>query len=179
MPQSTNNYDLLIEKLDQFIRKYYINSVIRGLLYSTGLILLLFLVVSLLEAQFYFSAVTRKMLWYGFLATSLVAIGGWVVLPLSRYFRLGNVISHEKAADIVGRHFTNVKDKLLNSPETWTYIVVKDYVDAGTVASLQDVLKQLDEDDDDRPLDLPDLLLVELSGVGTVVWRGELGRWAK
>jgi cell division protein FtsI/penicillin-binding protein 2 len=43
-----------------------------------------------------------------------------------------------------------IKDKLLNSPETWTYIVIKDYVDAGTVAALQDVLKQLDEAKDDR-----------------------------
>lgn len=43
-----------------------------------------------------------------------------------------------------------VKDKLLNSPETWTYIVIKDYVDASTVAALQDVLKQLDDTDDDR-----------------------------
>ncbi len=43
-----------------------------------------------------------------------------------------------------------VKDKLVNSPESWTYIVVKDYVDADTVAALQDVLKQLDDADDNR-----------------------------
>ena len=43
-----------------------------------------------------------------------------------------------------------VKDKLLNSPETWTYIVIKDYVDANTVAALQEVLKQLDDADDKR-----------------------------
>ena len=41
MPQQ-DNYTLLIQKLDQFTRKYYINQVIRGVLYSTGLILLLF-----------------------------------------------------------------------------------------------------------------------------------------
>jgi len=43
-----------------------------------------------------------------------------------------------------------VKDKLLNSPEEWTYIVVKDYVDAETVATLQQVLDQLDATDDNR-----------------------------
>ena len=46
--------------------------------------------------------------------------------------------------------FEDVKDKLLNSPEDWTYIAVKDYVDAGTVAALQEVLKQLDDADDNR-----------------------------
>ena len=43
-----------------------------------------------------------------------------------------------------------VKDKLLNSPEDWTYIVVKDYVNAETVTALQQVLDQLDAADDNR-----------------------------
>ena len=114
MPTPHRSYDLLIAKLDEFIRKYYINGAIRGLFYSVGLVLFLFLAVSLLEAQFYFSPVTRRVLWYGFLAISLAAIGGWVVLPLAHYFRLGSTISHERAAEIIGDHFSNVKDKLLN-----------------------------------------------------------------
>ncbi len=43
-----------------------------------------------------------------------------------------------------------IKNKLLNSPETWTYIVVKDYVDAGAVDALQQVVKQLEDADDNR-----------------------------
>ena len=113
MPQS-NYYDQLIAKLDRFTRKYYINQVIRGTLYTVGLVLGLFLLVSLLESQFYFSTGTRKLMFYGFLGLSLAAFGGWVLLPLARYFRLGEVISHDKAAEMVGSHFINVKDKLLN-----------------------------------------------------------------
>ena len=113
MPQS-DNYSLLIQKLDAFTRKYYINQVIRGLLYSIGLILLLFLGMTLLENYFYFSTSGRKLLFFSFVAVSVLALAGWVLLPLARYFRLGSVISHEKAAQIVGAHFTNVKDKLLN-----------------------------------------------------------------
>jgi cell division protein FtsI/penicillin-binding protein 2 len=37
--------------------------------------------------------------------------------------------------------FEEVHDKLVNSPETWTYIVIKDYVDAETVASLRQILQ--------------------------------------
>ncbi|MBC6995838.1 DUF4175 domain-containing protein [Neolewinella lacunae] len=114
MPQVSHHYDQLITKLDEFIRKYYINGVIRGLLYTVGLVLALFLLVSLLESQFYFGTAARKLMFYGFVGLSLLAFGGWVLLPLARYFRLGQVISHEKAADIIGKHFTNVKDKLLN-----------------------------------------------------------------
>lgn len=43
-----------------------------------------------------------------------------------------------------------VRDKLINSPDSWEYVVIQDYVDAGTVATLQQLLQQLDEADDDR-----------------------------
>jgi len=109
-----DNYRLLIRKLDQFIRKYYINQMIRGVLYSVGLILFLFLVISTLEYYFYFNSGTRKLMFYSFLGASGIALTAWVLVPLMQYFRLGKVISHEQAADIIGQHFTNVKDKLLN-----------------------------------------------------------------
>jgi len=114
MATPPDHYELLVSKLDAFIRKYYLNGAIRGLLYSTGLILFLFLVVSLLEYRFYFGGGTRRFLWYGFLLVSLTAVTAWVGLPLARYFRLGNRIDHDTAAAIIGKHFGNVKDKLLN-----------------------------------------------------------------
>lgn len=109
-----NNYELLIQKLDSFIRKFYVNQLIRGALYSVGVILLLFLAISLAEYYFYFGKGTRKLLWYSFIGGSALALTGWVFLPVARYFRLGSVISHEKAASIIGHHFSNVEDKLLN-----------------------------------------------------------------
>ncbi|MCB0553144.1 MAG: DUF4175 domain-containing protein [Phaeodactylibacter sp.] len=109
-----DNYRLLVEKLDQFIRKFYINQMIRGALYSIGLLLVLFLAMSLAEHFYYFSSGVRKAMLFSFLGISLVALGGWVLTPLMHYFRLGKVISHERAAQIIGNHFPNVKDKLLN-----------------------------------------------------------------
>ena len=109
-----DNYSLLIEKLDSFIRKYYLNRLIRGSLYSIGFILLAFLFISLMENYFYFSAVVRKTMFYSFLLGSAGALGYWVIAPLLQYFHLGKVISHEQAAGIIGDHFTDVKDKLLN-----------------------------------------------------------------
>ncbi len=109
-----NNYRLLIDKLDQFIRKYYINQLIRGVLYSTALILVLFLGITFLEHEFYFNTGVRKVLFFSFLGLSGLALYGWVLQPLLHYFHLGKVISHERAALIIGHHFNDVKDKLLN-----------------------------------------------------------------
>ena len=109
-----DNYQLLIEKLDRFTRKYYINQLIRGSLYSVALILALFIVMNVLEHYFYFDTTVRKLFFYSFLATSGFALVSWVFAPLLHYFRLGKVISHEQAAQIIGQHFADVKDKLLN-----------------------------------------------------------------
>lgn len=109
-----DNYQLLIDKLDQFIRKYYINQLIRGALYSVGLILFLFLAISVLEYYYYFSTSVRKLMFFSFVGISSLSILYWIGMPLLRYFRLGKVISHEQAATIIGQHFGNVQDKLLN-----------------------------------------------------------------
>ncbi|MFT5165571.1 MAG: hypothetical protein ACI8P3_000798 [Saprospiraceae bacterium] len=109
-----DNYQLLIEKLDEFTRKYYINQLIRGSLYSVALILALFILMNFLEYNFYYGTAGRKLLFYSFIGISLAALGFWVFAPLLRYFRLGKVIANEQAAAIIGEHFTDVKDKLLN-----------------------------------------------------------------
>ena len=109
-----DNYSLLIEKLDSFIRKFYINQLLRGALYTVGAVLGLFILLNVAEYYFYFSTVVRTGLLWGFLGLSAVVVWRWVALPLMHYFQLGQVISHEKAASIIGQHFTNVQDKLLN-----------------------------------------------------------------
>jgi len=114
MKNSLDNYNLLIEKLDKFIRKYYTNKIIKGLIYFFTLAVALFLVFNLLESQFYFSKLIRKSIFYIFIISTIVAFLGWIALPIGKYFQLGKTISREQAALIVGNHFSNIKDKLLN-----------------------------------------------------------------
>ena len=114
MSNPKDNYAILIEKLDSFIRKYYINNILRGGLYTVGLVIFSFITFAVLEHFFFFGTGGRKLLFYGFLGISAVTLGLLVIKPLLQYFRLGHVISHEKAAHIVGDHFESVKDKLLN-----------------------------------------------------------------
>ena len=114
MQSNLSSYGLLIQKLDQFIRKFYLNQLVRGTLYTTAIILGLFLAFNLLEHNFYFDKGIRKFLFYSFIFISVVSIGSFILIPLLKYFRLGKVISHENAASIIGNHFGDVKDQLLN-----------------------------------------------------------------
>ncbi|TVR87193.1 MAG: DUF4175 family protein [Saprospirales bacterium] len=109
-----SNYDQLINKLDDFIRKYYLNQTIKGLLLSSALVLALFLIYALLEHFFYFGTGVRKLMYYSFIGVAGLSFIGWVAFPLLKLFRLGKVISHEEAARIIGKHFSEVEDKLLN-----------------------------------------------------------------
>ncbi|WP_235298436.1 DUF4175 family protein [Portibacter marinus] len=109
-----DNYSLLIRKLDSFIKKYYTNKMLKGGLLFLSISLLAFIVFTLLESQFYFSTGVRKFLFYGYLISMVGLLTVWVVIPLLNYLRLGNVISHEQAASIIGNHFGDVQDKLLN-----------------------------------------------------------------
>lgn len=109
-----DNYSLLIQKLDQFIRKFYVNKLIRGSLYFIGFSLLLFLIFSIAEHNFYFSKVVRKGMFFSFIGASTISLLMWVLIPLTKFFSLGKTISHDQAASIIGTHFANVQDKLVN-----------------------------------------------------------------
>jgi cell division protein FtsI/penicillin-binding protein 2 len=50
----------------------------------------------------------------------------------------------------LGLAYEEVYDQLVNSPETWEYVVVQDYVGAETVTSLQELVKQMNDAADTR-----------------------------
>jgi hypothetical protein len=110
----SNNYQGLIAKLDEFIRKYYKNQLLRGFIYSTGLVLLFFVSVTTLEYYGHFNIGVRTALFYFFICACLLILAKYIAFPLSKLYKLGKIISYEEASAIIGKHFTNVQDKLLN-----------------------------------------------------------------
>ncbi len=109
-----NNYELLLVKLDEFIRKYYLNKLIKGTFLFLSLVVVYYLLASLFEYKLYLSTFIRKTIVVVFILATLTTLVRWIIIPLFNYLRLGKTISHEQAAIIIGQHFQNVKDKLLN-----------------------------------------------------------------
>lgn len=110
-----NNISILIDKLDGFIRKYYKNLLIRGSLLCVSVVLIEYLSIVLLDHYASFDAGVRSFFFYTFVFTFLIALSVWVIDPLIRFYRLGKVISHEQAASIIGEHFSEINDKVLNT----------------------------------------------------------------
>jgi hypothetical protein len=112
---STGNYNLLIGKINLFIRKYYFNNLLRGLIFLGAGLFSAYVVITLGEYFFNFNTTARTVLFYAFILLNLGLLI-WLVLPsLLAWLQLGKTLTHDEAAEIIGRHFTDVSDKLLNT----------------------------------------------------------------
>lgn len=109
-----NNYTLLLSRLDAFIRKYYINKLLRGSLYLVAVGLSVYLLLSYTEYHLFLPPLMRKIFFYGFLIAFASLLYIWVIDPLRKYYGLGKTINYKTASRIIGRHFSEVEDRLMN-----------------------------------------------------------------
>ncbi len=109
-----DNYSVVVSKLDAFIRKYYFNQVLRGSLIFLASVLIFIFILFIGEIYFYFPAVVKITIGIILLLVSGAALIIWVFKPLLSLYKLGPRLQYEDASVIVGKHFPEIKDKLLN-----------------------------------------------------------------
>ncbi|SDE76308.1 hypothetical protein SAMN05216464_10996 [Mucilaginibacter pineti] len=112
---SAENYELLIGKINIFIRKYYFNNFLRGLIFLGAGIFTAYVVITLGEYFGNFNILFRTILFYAFIILNLGLICWLILPPLLSWLKLGSSLTHDEAAEIIGRHFHDVNDKLLNT----------------------------------------------------------------
>ncbi len=110
-----DQYQILLKKLDLFVRKYYKNQLIRGGFLFLTLFFIFFLIVNFLEFFGHFDSNTRTIIFFLYTGLNLFVFISNIVIPLFKLFRIGKIISNEQAAKIIGNHFSEVGDKLLNT----------------------------------------------------------------
>ncbi len=108
------NYSKVKNKLSAFISKYYRNKLLKGAILFTAVGLLYFLLILSIEHFFWLDTTGRKILFWLFLILETGLLIYFIIIPLSKLFRLSKVLSEEDASRIIGEHFPEVKDKLLN-----------------------------------------------------------------
>lgn len=108
------NFKNIQTKLQQFIRRYYINDLLKGIIlfFATGLLYLL--VTLFIEYVLWLNPTARTILFWLFIGVELCLFIRFIIWPLSKLFKLQKGISYEMASDIIGKHFPEVNDKLLN-----------------------------------------------------------------
>lgn len=110
--QETNAW--LIEKIEAFIARYYKNKLLKGSLIVVGCILLYLLILLIGEYFFYFPPWLKVSLLSISGGIALYAIVKYMAIPLFQMMKIGKRMTTTMAAKIIGTHFPEIGDKLVN-----------------------------------------------------------------
>ena len=138
-----DQYIDLLNKLDTFIRKYYKNKMYKGLILAISILLASFILVTILEYFGHFSILIRTFIFYSYILINLFLLVIYVLIPVLKLYRIGSVLSHKQASEIIGKHFPDVNDKLLNTLQLKQFQNQNTYNQTLVEASIQQKTEEL------------------------------------
>lgn len=109
-----STFTIIQQKLEQFIRKYYTNELIKGTILFFAIGLLYFIATLFVEHFLWLETTGRALLFWTFVLVEIALFARFIAFPLAKLFKLQQGISYEEASKIIGNHFPQVNDKLLN-----------------------------------------------------------------
>ncbi|PIE48277.1 MAG: hypothetical protein CSA40_01245 [Flavobacteriales bacterium] len=109
------SYQAILDKINQFIRKYYINELIRGSILFVALGLLYFIATLYIEYFLWLNPTMRTILFVLFVAVELFLLYRYILTPVFKLIGLRKGLDHCQASTIIGNFFPDIDDKLLNT----------------------------------------------------------------
>ncbi|WP_034887741.1 glutamyl-tRNA synthetase [Gillisia sp. Hel_I_29] len=109
-----NDFNILQNKLVAFIKRYYLNELLKGAILFISIWLFYFIAVLLLEYFFWLTPGYRKWLFFISIGVTIVLLYKFVAVPILKLFNLSKGIDLIDASKIIGKYFPEVNDKLLN-----------------------------------------------------------------
>lgn len=106
--------NVIYQKLEAFIRKYYANELLRGMLFFVGLGLMYLLFTLFVEHFLWLKPAARTILFWMFILVEVFLLSRYILFPIVKLFKLQKGINYAEASNIIGNHFTEVSDKLTN-----------------------------------------------------------------
>lgn len=108
------NQSIIYSKLEQFIKKFYTNELLRGTIFFVGIGLIYFLFTLFVEYFLWLKPTARTVLFWTFIAVELFLLLRFILFPIFKLFKLQKGIDYNDASKIIGNHFSEVGDKLTN-----------------------------------------------------------------
>jgi hypothetical protein len=104
----------IYQKLELFIKKFYMNELIKGSIFFVGLGLFYFLFTLFVEYFLWLKPVGRTFLFWLFIGVELFLLFRFILFPVFQLFKLKQGIDYNEASLIIGNHFSEINDKLTN-----------------------------------------------------------------
>ncbi|WP_339634996.1 DUF4175 family protein, partial [Bizionia echini] len=108
------HFNIILQKLEAFVRRYYSNELIKGSILFFAIGFLYFLLTLFIEYVFWLNTTSRTILFWVFIAVEIGLFIKFIAIPLAQLFKLKKGIDYVQASKIIGTHFPEVNDKLLN-----------------------------------------------------------------
>ncbi len=108
------NFSKIEKKLQLFSKKYYTNELIKGVILFISLGVLYLFFTLFIEYVLWLKPSARTFLFWLFVVVELFLFFRFICFPIFKIIGLQRGISFEESSKIIGNHFPEVKDKLLN-----------------------------------------------------------------
>ena len=105
---------IIFNKLEVFIKKFYTNELIKGVIFFIGLGLIYFLFTIFVEYFLWLKPMGRTILFWVFVDVEVFLLCRFILFPIFKLFKLQKGLDYKEASTIIGNHFSEVSDKLVN-----------------------------------------------------------------
>lgn len=109
-----SNFKDIQVKLQNFINKFYYNELIKGLLLFFTFGFLYFIGTLFIEYFLWLKPLARTILFWIFIVVECTLLTVYIIIPIVKIIGFKKGISELEASKIIGSHFPEVSDKLLN-----------------------------------------------------------------
>ena len=101
-------------KLALFYKKYYKNELIKGCIFFFSLGVLYLIITIYVESLLWLRPINRFILFWLFIVIELLLFYKFILIPIIKLYKLKEGINNLDSSKIIGNHFPEIKDKLLN-----------------------------------------------------------------
>lgn len=109
------SFNVLLDKLRSYKRKYYINMLLKGGIISVSILSSAYVIFSMLEYFGRFDTPVRLVFFFTFISLTSVVTALWIIRPMIKLVNLNQQMSDEDASVQIGKYFPEISDKLLNT----------------------------------------------------------------
>lgn len=109
-----NEFIKIEQKLQQFTKKYYTSELLKGIIVFTSLGFVYFFITLFVEYFLWLKPFFRSILFWLFVIVEVALFSKFIVIPIFKLIGLRKGISLKESSIMIGKHFPEVEDKLLN-----------------------------------------------------------------
>lgn len=116
-----SSFVLLLQRIEEFIKRFYMNRLLRGGLIFVAIIVAVFLVFVNIE---YFAALASKLravLFFSFVFLFFGLLWYFIIDPILKLYKVGKRLSYKDAGKLIGKLIPGIEDRITNTLQLSDY----------------------------------------------------------